>query len=89
MIYIERRFCTGCRLCRKECPRGAIKIINYKAYVDYSKCNECYRCIYVCPSAAIKKKEKCAKKDMKKELTDIRGKIEKIKENINTLEKKS
>ncbi|MFO7929625.1 MAG: 4Fe-4S binding protein [Candidatus Humimicrobiaceae bacterium] len=89
MIYIERRFCTGCRLCKKECPQGAIKIINYKAYVDYSKCNGCNRCIYVCPSAAIKKKEKSTKKDMKKELADIGEKIEKMKVNIDKLERKS
>ncbi len=90
MIYIERRFCTGCRLCKKECPSDAIKIINYKAYIDYSKCSECYRCVYVCPSSAIKRKTstKASKTQLKKDLSNIGDKVKEIKSSLDKIEKR-
>lgn len=51
-INIER--CTGCGMCMKYCPNGAIKIINKKANFDYSLCIGCADCITICPSRALK-----------------------------------
>ena len=41
--------CTGCGLCRKGCPAGAI---DDKFQVDESKCISCFRCVRECPVEA-------------------------------------
>jgi len=46
--------CTACGQCEEICPKGAIKIINQKAQVDYTKCILCYCCNETCPYEAIK-----------------------------------
>ncbi|MFA5096856.1 MAG: 4Fe-4S binding protein, partial [Candidatus Omnitrophota bacterium] len=42
-IIIEK--CTGCSLCVKACPFGAIKIADKKAVIDLNKCNLCGACV--------------------------------------------
>ena len=50
--------CTGCRLCQKNCPPGAIKgELKYVHIIDQTKCTKCGTCLDVCPpkvSAIIK-----------------------------------
>ena len=43
--------CTGCGLCAKECPAGAI-LAEKPSSVDKEKCISCMRCISVCPRHA-------------------------------------
>jgi len=50
-IVLEK--CTGCTLCVRICPFGAIKIENKKAIIDLSKCNLCGACVDSCKFAAI------------------------------------
>jgi len=50
-IIIEK--CTGCALCLKACPFGAIRIANKKAVIDLHKCNLCGACVPVCKLKAI------------------------------------
>ena len=50
-IILEK--CTGCALCVKACPFGAIKIINKKAIIDLDKCNLCGACVPACKLKAI------------------------------------
>jgi len=45
--------CVGCGECEEMCPRKAIKIIDKKAEVNYSKCIKCYCCHEVCTYNAI------------------------------------
>lgn len=45
--------CTGCGLCAKNCPAGAIDPKNPKK-LDKSKCISCMRCIMICPHTARK-----------------------------------
>ena len=45
--------CTGCGLCAKNCPAGAIDRANPKK-LDKSKCISCMRCIMICPNTARK-----------------------------------
>lgn len=50
-IIIEK--CTGCSLCIKACPFGAIKVENKKAIIDLDKCTLCGACVPTCKFNAI------------------------------------
>ena len=50
-ILLEK--CTGCTLCVRVCPFGAIKIENKKAVIDLSKCTLCGVCVDSCKFSAI------------------------------------
>jgi len=45
--------CTGCTLCVKVCPFGAIYISNKKAVIDINKCTFCGACVKICKFSAI------------------------------------
>lgn len=47
----DKRLCTRCGLCAKECPTGAITEVQ-PYLTDNSICISCCRCISVCPSHA-------------------------------------
>ena len=60
-ITIILNKCTGCTLCKKACPFGAIQIVNRKAVIDMNKCTFCGACVPSCKFAAIEiKKDTCA-----------------------------
>jgi electron transfer flavoprotein alpha subunit len=62
-IVLEK--CTGCALCVRVCPFGAIKVEDKKAVIDLSKCNLCGACVDSCKFAAIiLDKGAAAKKDL-------------------------
>jgi len=65
-IIIEK--CTGCTLCVKACPFGAIRITDKKAVIDFDKCNLCGACVDACKFKAIllqKIEPVCATADIK------------------------
>lgn len=45
--------CTGCKLCVKSCPYGAITVTDKLAVIDLSKCNLCGACVSTCKFGAI------------------------------------
>jgi NADH-quinone oxidoreductase subunit F len=52
---IDEELCTGCSLCRKRCPEGAISGEKKKPHVlDKSKCMNCGICFSLCKQEAIK-----------------------------------
>jgi NAD-dependent dihydropyrimidine dehydrogenase PreA subunit len=52
---IDEELCTGCSLCRKRCPEGAISGEKKKPHVlDKSKCMSCGICFSLCKQEAIK-----------------------------------
>ena len=63
-IILEK--CTGCSLCMRACPFGAIQITNKKAVINLSKCTLCGACVDACKfEAIILEKSVSEKKDLK------------------------
>ena len=52
MAYLITRDCTGCDICRPECPEDAIKENHPFFYVEPRRCNDCGVCAEVCPVGA-------------------------------------
>jgi ferredoxin len=51
--------CIKCKICEKNCPEGAIKVVadakGSIAIIDYEKCTNCGVCVEKCPTKAIEK----------------------------------
>ena len=45
--------CTACGECERICPKGAVKVKDQLAAVNYAKCIRCFCCHEVCPEDAI------------------------------------
>ena len=51
---VARKVCTNaciaCKKCEKNCPSGAIRVVDNLAVIDYEKCTDCGACIEGCPT---------------------------------------
>lgn len=52
-IYINTKLCTGCDICSRSCPMGAIDSSESVCSIDYNKCVACGRCFRDCPESAV------------------------------------
>ena len=52
-IKIINDKCTGCTICIKVCPFGAITMVEKKAVIDLDKCTLCGACVEACKFEAI------------------------------------
>ena len=54
-VYEVTNMCRNCvaHSCIKNCPKGAVSIVNGKSYIDQEKCIKCGRCKASCPYDAI------------------------------------
>lgn len=51
---VDKNHCVACGTCMKNCPKGAIKVVNgVFAKIDESKCIGCGLCKKVCPACVI------------------------------------
>jgi formate hydrogenlyase subunit 6/NADH:ubiquinone oxidoreductase subunit I len=52
---------SNCRVCQRDCPTGAIEIVEVEGkkrpQIDLNKCIFCYQCVESCPRDAIKQSE--------------------------------
>lgn len=46
--------CIACGKCERNCPEGAIHLVNNVPIIDYSKCTGCEKCLQGCPRHCIK-----------------------------------
>jgi ferredoxin len=42
--------CTACGLCVKNCPTGALALVNNLPVMDFEKCIDCGICVHKCPT---------------------------------------
>jgi electron transfer flavoprotein alpha subunit/NAD-dependent dihydropyrimidine dehydrogenase PreA subunit len=52
MLTIDREKCTGCKICEKICPFGAIAVVDNVAQVQ-AHCTLCGACVPHCPAEAL------------------------------------
>ena len=52
MPYLITKDCTGCDICRSECPEDAIKEHIPIFIVEPRRCTDCGVCAEVCPVGA-------------------------------------
>ncbi len=62
MLTINTEKCTGCKVCEKVCPFGAIIVINHKAQVQ-DNCTLCGACVNSCPEGALSIERKTVPKE--------------------------
>lgn len=55
-LRIDPSLCTGCGLCRKACPEGAIRGAGPRGFhaIDPSACTRCRLCVELCPEGAVR-----------------------------------
>ena len=41
--------CISCKICEKNCPNGAVKVVGGVARIDYDLCTTCGICVSKCP----------------------------------------
>ena len=61
-IYVIKEKCTGCGICVRTCPFGAIEIVDGKASIG-DKCVLCGACVKACPFGAIVMEKEESKAD--------------------------
>ena len=54
MPWIDQNRCTGCGVCVKSCPTGAISLDGKRAVLEMNACIRCGTCHDVCPAQGVR-----------------------------------
>jgi ferredoxin len=54
MPWVDNKKCTGCWICVKQCPAGAILMDGEKAEIHMQDCIRCGTCHSMCPQEAVR-----------------------------------
>ena len=84
MPWIDKKNCTGCGICVRECPVNAISIKEGKAEINMEKCIRCGKCHDICPQGAVRHDSE----KIPLEIEDNIKEIKKLMENFKTKEEK-
>lgn len=67
---VDKKICTGCKICHQQCPADAIEMIPGKeretARIVPASCIHCYCCQEVCPEGAISPRRGLARRLIRK-----------------------
>lgn len=72
-IQVIQDKCTGCTLCVKTCPFGAITVFKKKAVIDLHKCTLCGACVDACKFKAIFLEKETAQKASAADISGYKG----------------
>lgn len=86
-MKVREDLCTGCGLCERACPNGAISVFGGKAHIDEERCTECKRCLWVCPRGAVLEGEPVSIKELKETFDDLSMELKKVEERLEKLQK--
>lgn len=77
--WVRKKKCIACKKCVRKCPVDAISMVKGKALIDNNECIGCGKCVRVCPVRAISGDKEKVIKEVKSNLSALRGALKKSK----------
>ena len=84
-LKVNKSLCSGCGLCVRACPQGAINLVGGKAEIDASRCNSCYQCVDACHRGAISEMIAVSPRELKTTVSSLKQQTDDIIKRIDQL----